>query len=92
MDMDSGPVIYLKGVADDGVGAVTPCASMPTAPADGLTLELVAVSESLINGVLAMNVLWVERNGLTAYRKGVGRVLKSAWELQKPDMIDLLLG
>ncbi|CAH0047634.1 unnamed protein product [Clonostachys solani] len=92
MDMDSAPVIYLKGVADDGVGAITHCVPMPTSSASDLTLELVAVSESLINSALATNVLWVERNGLTTYRKGVGRVLKSAWELQEPDVIDLLLG
>ncbi|VUC30487.1 unnamed protein product [Clonostachys rosea] len=92
MDMDSAPVIYLKGVAEDGAGAITPCAPMPTSLANCQGIELIAVSESLINGELATNVLWIERNGLTAYRKGVGRVLKSSWELQKPDMIDLLLG
>lgn len=38
------------------------------------------------------NVLWVEWEDGIAYRKGYGRVMKSAWEAQGPEMIDLTLG
>ncbi|KAI2464148.1 HET-domain-containing protein [Annulohypoxylon bovei var. microspora] len=37
-------------------------------------------------------VLWVEWKDDTAYRKGLGRVQKNAWELQDREWIDLVLG
>jgi hypothetical protein len=39
-----------------------------------------------------VNVLWVEWEDGIAYRKGVGRVMKSAWEAQELEWIDLVLG
>ncbi|KAE8444704.1 hypothetical protein EG329_014362 [Mollisiaceae sp. DMI_Dod_QoI] len=38
------------------------------------------------------NVLWVEWEEGIAYRKGCGRVMKSAWEAQNLEWIDLTLG
>ena len=39
-----------------------------------------------------VNVLWVERIGGVAYRRGVGHVLLKAWEAQARDEVDVLLG
>ena len=39
-----------------------------------------------------VNVLWVERIGGVAYRRGVGHVLQKAWEAQAKDEVDVLLG
>jgi hypothetical protein len=39
-----------------------------------------------------VNVLWIEWEKGIAYRKALGRVMKSAWEAQKLDWIDLVLG
>ena len=38
------------------------------------------------------NVLWIEWEQGIAYRKGVGRVEKAAWEAQELEWIDLVLG
>jgi hypothetical protein len=38
------------------------------------------------------NMLWIEREDGIAYRKGLGRVWKEVWELQKFDAIDVILG
>ncbi|CAG8974521.1 hypothetical protein HYALB_00009056 [Hymenoscyphus albidus] len=38
------------------------------------------------------NVLWVERKDGIAYRKALGHVIKSAWEAQPLEEIDLILG
>lgn len=38
------------------------------------------------------NVLWVEWKDGIAYRKALGRVMKSAWEAQELEWIDLVLG
>jgi Heterokaryon incompatibility protein (HET) len=38
------------------------------------------------------HVLWIERKDKVAYRKGLGRVDKQAWEAQRPEWIDLMLG
>lgn len=37
-------------------------------------------------------VLWIERENGIAYRKGLVRVLKEAWEREATDEIDLVLG
>jgi hypothetical protein len=37
-------------------------------------------------------VLWIEWENGIAYRKGLGRVLKEAWEREVKDEIDLILG
>jgi hypothetical protein len=39
-----------------------------------------------------INVLWVEWEEGVAYRKGIGRVMKSAWEGLELEWIDLVLG
>jgi hypothetical protein len=39
-----------------------------------------------------VNVLWVEWEEGIAYRKAYGRVMKSVWETQKLEWIDLVLG
>jgi hypothetical protein len=39
-----------------------------------------------------VNVLWVEWEDGIAYRKAYGRVMKSAWEAQNLESIDLVLG
>jgi hypothetical protein len=38
------------------------------------------------------NVLWLERDGDVAYRKALGRVMKTAWERQHLEEINLVLG
>ena len=38
------------------------------------------------------NVLWAEWKDGIAYRKGCGRVMKSAWEDEEREWIDLVLG
>ena len=58
----------------------------------GQLCELVAVSISSMNGEEAYDVLWIEREGEIAYRKGVGRVRKAPWEAKNADRIKLVLG
>ena len=38
------------------------------------------------------DVMWIEREGEVAFRKGLGRVLKEHWEAQDRETIDLVLG
>jgi len=38
------------------------------------------------------HVMWIEREGQLAYRKGLGRVLREVWEAQDRELIDLMLG
>jgi hypothetical protein len=38
------------------------------------------------------NVLWIEWKGRIAYRKGMGRVIKSIWDCQATECINLILG
>lgn len=59
---------------------------------DQLLCEVVVVSESLVNGTDVYNAIWIEWQGGVAYRKGVGRILKSAWEAAKPEQINLVFG
>ncbi|KAH7328426.1 tol related protein [Stachybotrys elegans] len=39
-----------------------------------------------------VNVLWVERIGGVAYRRGLGHILQGAWDAQAKDEFDVLLG
>jgi len=39
-----------------------------------------------------VNVLWIERIDGIAYRRGLGHVVKSAWERQATEMVDVVLG
>jgi hypothetical protein len=38
------------------------------------------------------NVLWVERNNGVAYRGGIDRILKTIWERQATEIVDITLG
>lgn len=38
------------------------------------------------------NVLWVEWKEEIAYRRGVGRIMRAAWEAQKLEWVDLIMG
>ncbi|KOS21314.1 hypothetical protein ESCO_006767 [Escovopsis weberi] len=39
-----------------------------------------------------VNVLWIERIGGVAYRKGIGHILLKAWQAHTTDEVDILLG
>lgn len=39
-----------------------------------------------------VNVLWIERIGGVAYRRGSGHVLRKAWDAQARDDVDIILG
>jgi hypothetical protein len=39
-----------------------------------------------------VNVLWIERIGDIAYRRGVGQILLKVWETQAKDEVAILLG
>ncbi|KPM41518.1 hypothetical protein AK830_g4995 [Neonectria ditissima] len=39
-----------------------------------------------------VNVLWIERIGEVAFRRGVGHILQKAWETQAKDEVGILLG
>ncbi|KAK4031566.1 HET-domain-containing protein, partial [Parachaetomium inaequale] len=54
--------------------------------------EVVAVSVSSLNGEEAYDVLWIGWKGGIAYRRGVGRIRKPAWEAQNAERIELILG
>ena len=36
------------------------------------------------------HVLWIERVGVIAYRKGLGRIAKDHWEAQEREWMDLI--
>ena len=50
--------------------------------------------ETLISGARYeyYNVLCVEWEDVVAYRKGLGKIIKSAWEASELDNVDLVLG
>ncbi|OAA57165.1 Heterokaryon incompatibility [Cordyceps fumosorosea ARSEF 2679] len=86
--------VPLVGASGECVGVLTPCKKLGSHAVDAKTViscELVAVSESFINGMETYNVLWIEKKGNVYVRKGVGRILKSDWVSQKPGRLDLLL-
>ncbi|RFU79044.1 hypothetical protein TARUN_3173 [Trichoderma arundinaceum] len=39
-----------------------------------------------------VNVLWIERIGSVAYRRGIGHILLKAWSAQARDQVDIVLG
>ncbi|EGX87771.1 Heterokaryon incompatibility [Cordyceps militaris CM01] len=86
--------VPLVGASGECVGVLTPCKKLGSREVDTKTVipcELVAVSESFINGAETYNVLWIEKKDEVYVRKGVGRILKSDWVSQKPERMDLLL-
>lgn len=70
----------------------------------GLSLELVEIAmgrdKKCLRGLNfnktgyyeVYHVMWVEREGGVAYRRGLGEVLKEGWEAQELEWIDLKLG
>lgn len=44
------------------------------------------------NTIDIVNVLWVERIGGVAYRRGLGHILQKAWDAQPKEEVDVLLG
>ncbi|KAM0265212.1 hypothetical protein ACHAQJ_000365 [Trichoderma viride] len=46
-----------------------------------------------VDGIMdIVNVLWIERIGSVAYRRGIGHILLKAWSAQARDQVDILLG
>jgi hypothetical protein len=39
-----------------------------------------------------VNVLWIERREGVAYRRGLGHIVKSAWDESKKKEVDIVLG
>lgn len=39
-----------------------------------------------------VNVLWIERIGGVAYRRGIGHIVRKAWDAQAKDEVDIMLG
>lgn len=86
--------VPLVGASGECVGVLTPCQKLGSHSLDAKTViacELVAVSESLINGMETYNVLWIDKKDDVYVRKGIGRILKSDWVRQSPERMDLLL-
>lgn len=86
--------VPLVGASGECVGVLTPSKKLGSRAVDAKTVipcELVAISESFINGMETYNVLWIEKKGEVYVRKGVGRILKSDWISQKPERMDLVL-
>ena len=85
--------ILLAGKSGDRVGMLTSLQKLETGIKPGDTrYELVALSEISANGDIAVNVLWIKWIDGVAYREGVGRILKAAWDEQGPELVDLVLG
>ena len=72
-----------------------------SSPAERVTVELLAISESLPatvteggegEAVPLYIVLWIERDGDIVTRKGVGSVLKEAFEEKQGQRTELVLG
>jgi hypothetical protein len=82
------------GQFGESVGMLSSC--KPLSPDNGNSpsslYEVVAISESTMNGHEAYNLIWIEWENGIAYRKGAGRVLKSVWLAGESDCIDLILG
>ncbi|KAK4118818.1 HET-domain-containing protein [Parathielavia appendiculata] len=86
--------VLLADASGGCVGSLTSCGkpdkeaySLPHPPC-----EVVAVSVSSLNGEESYDVLWIEWEGRIAYRRGVGRIRKPAWEAKKAERIELILG
>ena len=81
----------------DGAGMLISCSRLvDTAEVRGESCEVVAISEIAVGEEIAYNVLWIAWSQIekdTAYRRGVGRILKSAWPADgHTRCIDLFLG
>lgn len=72
----------LQILLDDGAGMLTSSTHIyDEARAKQETYEVVAISELNMGDETAYNVLWIGwyADTITAFRRGVGRILKSAW-------------
>lgn len=58
----------------------------------GCDVEEIKASADQDGIVEFVNVLWVERVGGVCYRRGVGHVLRRAWEVFGRERLDILLG
>ncbi|KFH48962.1 hypothetical protein ACRE_002540 [Hapsidospora chrysogenum ATCC 11550] len=56
------------------------------------TEEQFAANRDAGDFVDVVNVLWIERIGGVAYRRGLGHVLQKAWDAQPKQEVDVLLG
>ncbi|KAH8742405.1 heterokaryon incompatibility [Diaporthe sp. PMI_573] len=85
----------LRGQSGDCAGVLRSCESINRITKahnnDGLC-EVIAISEAVQHGEAVLNVLWIERKDEVAYRKGVGRVYKSAWLAQHHERVPVILG
>lgn len=70
--------------------------SMDDSMDDSSELELVSISTRTAMSSTSLlhfyNVLWIEWKEGIAYRKGLGRISKGAWDRQATEWIDLTLG
>ena len=70
-------------------------AGTATCPEDPHTLGVSRIDRDIMSNDYLFafyNVLWIEWKEGVAYRKGLGRVIKEAWERQATEWIDLTLG
>ncbi len=80
MELFGDVQVLLSDGTDGCAGMLTSCELLDkkvTIP--GQLCEVVLVSESSVEGEAVYNVIWIEWEENLAHRKGVGRVLKSAW-------------
>ncbi|KAK4035023.1 HET-domain-containing protein [Parachaetomium inaequale] len=86
--------ILLADESDNCTGMLASCEALRNNETglSHLLCEVVAISESFVNGEDTYNVLWIEWKDGIAYRKGVGRILKSVWEAHETERIQLVLG
>ncbi|KAL6869417.1 hypothetical protein ACO1O0_000743 [Amphichorda felina] len=56
------------------------------------TPEQFAANRDTGDFVDVVNVLWIERIGGVAYRRGLGHILQKAWDAQPKEEVDVLLG
>lgn len=56
------------------------------------TAEQFAANRDADDFVDVVNVLWIERIGGVAYRRGLGHILQKAWDAQPKEEVDVLLG
>lgn len=91
MEIVGGVQVLLTDGLDNCAGMLSSCEALNN-DENTLLCEVVAVSESFVNGNDVYNAIWIEWEDGIAYRKGVGRILKSAWEAEKSERINLILG
>lgn len=92
-DCFESQVVPLEDKAGKGLGMVRSNVAVEISKSMKLQIEVVAISEMVVAKVNTYNVLWIDRDDFgIAHRRGVGRILKSDWDAQKPEEIVLILG